>query len=110
MGSWRRSGPGLCPRLALRLDVRIAPGSALAGGQALPPLAALWLLLLGWETDRKSWRGRACFGTVHCALSITLPVEEPGQLLRSHHRGWAQLQGHAVIITHPLKRATPPAT
>ena len=98
----QRPGPGLCLKLAPRFRLGIASGLALAGGQALPPLAAR-RLLKGWEADRKA--GTAKFSLALCIAPcpITLPVKPGGQLLWSGLWGQAQLQGRAVIMTHPLK-------
>ena len=58
-----------------------------------------------------SWHSQAFFGAVCRTLSVTLPVEKPGgQPLWSGPWGQAQLQGRAVIMTHPLKVVTLPET
>ena len=57
----------------------------------------------GVGSRQESRHCQVFFGAVHCTLSITLPVKPGGQLLWSGLWGQAQLQGRAVIMTHPLK-------
>ena len=107
----QRSGPGLCLRLAPRF--RLGNCAWISAGRR-PGAASLGCVKAAEEgvgSRQESWHSRAFFGAVHCTLSITLPMEKPGgQLLWSGPWGQAQLQGRAVIMTHPLKVVTLPET